>query len=57
MVLLLQTFPPLPDDGQVMQRNEGRWDFTLQESEDGCVLAEGVLDKLITVLAAVDTLA
>lgn len=32
---VLQDFPPLPADGQVKQRNEGRWDFTLQESEDG----------------------
>lgn len=38
-LLRAQDFPPLPSDGQVMQRNEGRWDFTLQESEDGCVLA------------------
>lgn len=36
-VCLLQDFPALPADGQVMQRNEGRWDFTLQESDDGCV--------------------
>lgn len=31
----VQDFPPLPADGQVKQRNEGRWDFTLQESDDG----------------------
>jgi hypothetical protein len=31
----LQDFPPLPEDGRVLQRNEGKWDFTLEESEDG----------------------
>lgn len=36
-VCLSQDFPALPADSQVMQRNEGRWDFTLQESDDGCV--------------------
>lgn len=39
MLLHVQDFPALPTDGQVMQRNEGRWDFILQESEDGYVLA------------------
>jgi hypothetical protein len=32
---VLQDFPPLPEDGRVLQRNEGKWDFTLEESEDG----------------------
>lgn len=40
----LQDFPPLPIDGQVMQRNEGRWDFTLRESDNGCELGPGVAD-------------
>lgn len=31
----LQDFPPLPEDGRVLQRNEGKWHFTLEESEDG----------------------
>lgn len=32
--VLLQEFPPLREDGQVLQRNEGKWDFNLDESED-----------------------
>ncbi|KAF6251492.1 hypothetical protein COO60DRAFT_1675455 [Scenedesmus sp. NREL 46B-D3] len=32
------SFPPLPEDGRVLQRNEGKWDFTLEESEDGMSL-------------------
>lgn len=35
VVCMVQDFPPLPADGEVKQRNEGRWDFTLQESDDG----------------------
>jgi hypothetical protein len=32
-----QGLPEIKEGEKVMQRNEGRWDFTLQESEDGCV--------------------
>jgi hypothetical protein len=32
-----QDFPPVPDGEVPLQRNEGKWEFTLDESEDGCV--------------------
>ncbi|WIA28934.1 hypothetical protein OEZ86_011458 [Tetradesmus obliquus] len=40
----LEDFPPLPEDGRVLQRNEGKWHFTLEESEDGASL---VLDVAV----------
>eukprot|EP00798_Chlamydomonas_sp_ICE-L_P007762 gene7762-947_t len=31
-----EDFPPLPEDGErIMQRNEGKWEFSIDESEDG----------------------
>lgn len=30
-----QDFPPVPEGEVPLQRNEGKWDFTLDESEDG----------------------
>ncbi|KAK9822057.1 hypothetical protein WJX74_003997 [Apatococcus lobatus] len=29
-----EKFPPLPADGNLLQCNEGQWDFSLQDSED-----------------------
>eukprot|EP00775_Hariotina_reticulata_P002455 gene2455-2758_t len=40
----LEEFPPLPDDGSVLQKNEGKWDFKLDESDDGSTL---VLDVAV----------
>lgn len=34
-----QDFPALPEDGNVLQRNEGKWEFSLDESSDGYVCA------------------
>jgi hypothetical protein len=47
----------LPTDGQVMQRNEGRWDFSLQESEDGYVLARfnQVCQQLLSEMATLSS--
>lgn len=36
----LQDFPPIPEGEQPMQRNEGGWQFSLEEDGDGCGLGE-----------------
>lgn len=35
----LQDFPELEEDEVPLQRNEGQWEFTLDESEDSWVLS------------------
>jgi hypothetical protein len=37
-MLALQDFPEIKDGERVFQKNEGKWNFSLQESDDGCAL-------------------
>ncbi|KAK9854485.1 hypothetical protein WJX84_002141 [Apatococcus fuscideae] len=41
-------FPPLPADGSILQCNEGHWQFSLQDSDDGShVVLEVAVGKLL----------